>query len=129
MRRWRVYYDDGSIADNFALNHTVPTAPGVGVLVIVQEDNDLGDIYSTGRELLFDADYYCWRVEEERWFKCDIHGLFDYLAAPGWKRVLAGRTAPRSAYRAALINAQNDPSFSPRSSAQANEQRLRELTT
>lgn len=133
MNRWRVYYDDGSVFDNFTprlvgMVHEPMFAPGSGVIAIVQDDDAPGDVYAVGRELLFDADYYCWRMEENRWFKCDIRGLFDYLDSPGWKKVLAGRTAPRSVYRSVLIQAINDPNFKVRSAVQANEARLKELT-
>ena len=120
-----MYYDDGTTHDDSA---GIIAAPGAGVIVVVQDDNDPGDIYAVGRELLFDADYYCWREEEQRWFRCDLRGLFDYLLTSGWKKVLAGRTAPRSVYRAVLQRAQNDPDFSIKSASQRGEERLAELS-
>lgn len=116
---WRVYYDDGSTVDS-----TTPLEDvrGDGVQVIVQRDDAPGDVYAVGRELLFDADYYCWRGD--RWFRCDLYGLFDYLRAPGLKKVLAGRTATRMAYKTAMIRAQADMDFPPKSAWQAGEARI-----
>jgi hypothetical protein len=117
--RWRVYYDDGTTYDG-----DVWTAPCDGVQVLVQRDDAAGDLYAVGRELLFDADFYCWRVEAERWFRCDLYGLFDYLRSPGMKKIVAGRTAPRDAYKGALLRAQADPDFPVKTARQAGEGRL-----
>lgn len=89
---------------------------------IVQRDDTPGDVYAVGRELLFDADYYCWR--EGRWFRCDLYGLFDYLRQPGWKKVLAGRTASRTAYKRAVLAAQTDSDFPVKTAMQAGERAL-----
>ena len=90
-------------ADSSATN--VRDVRGEGVQAIAQRDDDPGDAYAVGRELLFDADYYCWRFATPettgRWFRCDLYGLFDYLRRPGWKKVLAGRTADRGLSRGA----------------------------
>lgn len=128
MRRlYRVYYDDGSMTLSDGNRDFVAELDGEGVIVIVQEDSDPGDPYAVGRELLFDADYYCWRAADLRWFRCDLYGLFDYLRRPGWKKVLAGRTVPRDIYKATLIKAQNDPDFPVKTAIQAGEGRLRDL--
>lgn len=119
MIAWRVYYDDGRSQDS---NLGLEWIRGEGVQAIVQRDDTPGDIYAVGRELLFDADFYCWRGD--RWFRCDLYGLFDYLRQPGWKKVLAGRTADRAAYKRAVLAAQNDPDFPPKSALQAGEHRL-----
>jgi hypothetical protein len=121
--QWRVYYDDVPPQDS--LNATVMGVRGEGVQAIAQRDATPGDPYAVGRELLFDADFYCWNFNDERWFRCDLYGLFDYLRRPGFKKVLAGRTANRAAYKRALIAAQSDPDFPPKSAIQAGEERLR----
>ncbi len=121
MLQWRVYYDDGSTCDSTT---SVEAVRGDGVQVIVQRDDALGDVYAVGRELLFDADFYCWR--DGRWFRCDLYGLFDYLRQPGWTKVLAGRTAHRTAYKRALAAAATDAQFPPKSARQAGETRLEE---
>ncbi len=120
MIQWRVYFDDGTCEDSSS--STVESVRGDGVQVIVQRDDAPGDPYAVGRELLFDADYYCWR--DERWFRCDLRGLFDYLHAPGWKKTLSGRTAHRTAYKLALMRAQLDADFPLKSARQAGEARL-----
>ncbi len=117
--RFRIFYDDGS-----TYSGEVWDAPGDGVQVIVQCDDAAGDPYAVGRELLFDADFYCWRAQESKWFRCDIFGLHDYLRVAGGKKVVFGRTAPRSAYKAALIQAATDPDFPLKSARQAGEDRL-----
>lgn len=118
--RFRIYYDDGTADSGTPLEDV----RGDGVIVIVQADDAPGDPYAVGRELLFDADYYCWRLEDRRWFRCDIRGLFDYLVAPGMKKVLAGRTVQRAVYKDALRRAQADPDFPVKSAIQAGESRL-----
>jgi hypothetical protein len=120
MPSWRVYYADGSTYDG-----AVADAPGDGVIVIVQADNTPGDPYAVGRELLFDADFYCYRVREDRWFRCDVFGLHDYLRTPGhMSKVVFGQWAARSVYKATLIRAQQDPDFPVKSAMQAGERRL-----
>lgn len=124
MLRWRIYYDDGTTHDSSTPEPT-GNERGVGVLVIVQADDAPGDPYAVGRELLFDADFYCWRARDARWFRCDLYGLFDYLASPGlMKKVLAGRMVERDVYKSTLIAAQGDPDFPPKSAVQAGEERL-----
>jgi hypothetical protein len=117
--RFRIYYDDGTTYDGDPW-----MAPCDGVQIIVQKDDAAGDPYAVGRELLYDTDFYCWRVEQQQWFKCDLYGMFDYLRAPGPKKVLAGRTALRSAYKAAIVRAIQDPDFPLKSAKQAGEERL-----
>lgn len=116
MVQWRVYFDDGATVDS-----TTPLEDvrGDGVQVIVQRDDTPGDVYAVGRELLYDADFYCWR--DDRWFRCDLYGLFDYLRHPGWRKVVAGRTAHRAAYKTALLRAQQDSDFPLKSARQAGE--------
>lgn len=114
--QWRVFYDDGTTVDS---RTPLEDVRGDGVQVIVQRDDAVGDLYAVGRELLFDADFYCWR--DDRWFRCDLYGLFDYLRLPGLKKVLAGRTAHRAAYKAALLRAQQDTDFPVKSALQAGE--------
>lgn len=94
-----IYYDDGS---EFAGDgdHGITYAPGQGAIVVAQSDKDVG------RELLHMKDFYCW--EYERWLGMDTYGLYDYLARPGWKKVLAGRTVPYRVYSAIFGRASTD---------------------
>lgn len=92
---FRIYYDDGSTCDELA------DAPGQGVIVIAQADDDVG------KELLHRKDFYYF--ERGRWFGCDLYGLFDYLARPGMKKVLAGRNTEHRNYHALYERARTDP--------------------
>jgi len=65
-------------------------APERGVQAIVQADPDVGWYCITGK------DYYVWLGDE--WQGVDAFGLFDYLATPGWKRVLFGRMVRAEEY-------------------------------
>lgn len=55
--KFRIYYDDGSTFDE------LEDAPGQGVVVIAQSDEDVG------KELLHRKDFYYF---EGRWFGCDL---------------------------------------------------------
>jgi hypothetical protein len=106
-RQWRIYYDDGSTCDSLSSSAVTPEdAPGLGVVVIVQEDEDVG------RELLHMKDFYYW--ERSRWFGCDQFGLFDYLQRPGLKKVVAGRNVEHRSYHLLMLRAQQDPDFPPK---------------
>ena len=100
MRKWKVLYDSGVYAGS------LEDAPGDGVVVIVQEDDDVG------REILHRKDFYYW--ERGRWWGCDLYGLFDYLRRPGWKKVLAGRNVEHRTYHALMDQARLDMDFSPK---------------
>lgn len=101
---WRIYYVGGATYSD--RDGAVEDAPGLGVLVIGQADPDVG------RELRYGSDFYIW--EADRWLAVDQYGLWDYLARPGWRKVVAGRTvAPRDmarAYAAAFA----DPDLPPK---------------
>lgn len=84
---WTIYYGDGTTYEG-----PVELAPARDVQVIAQVDRALGWIAASG------TDYYVWR--DGRWFGVDKFGLFDYLIAPGWKRVLFGRMLTAEEYNA-----------------------------
>lgn len=104
MRRWRIFYDDRT---SFDWDSGLENAPGLGVLVVVQEDEDVG------RELLHMKDFYYW--DEGRWMGCDMIGLIDYLQRPGLKKVLIGRNTTHQNYHSTMLRAQNDGDFPPKS--------------
>lgn len=95
MIRFRVYYSDGTTFDG-----PVEDAPGQGVIVVAQENPDVG------RELLHAKDYYVW--DEDQWNGVDTYGLYDYLAQLGWRKVLAGRTVKYATYSEVFDAAVND---------------------
>lgn len=107
--KWAVYYDDGTrVTDR---ETRIPDLPSRGVLAVVQPDPDVGRIVISGH------DYYVWRSEHESWYGVfDNFGLWDYLASPGWKRVLFGRTTDTETYRRVYEKALNDGAF-PRKTA------------
>lgn len=99
---YRVFYDDGSTYDG-----AVELAPCEGVIIVVQDDPDVG------RELLHIKDFYYW--EHGRWWGADRWGMEDYLRRPGWKKVLAGRNTSYANYSALYDRANHDPDFPPKS--------------
>jgi len=75
-------------------------APERDVQVIVQHDAD------HGWHLTLGSDYYVWRTGA--WVGVDLFGLWDYLAAPGWKRVLFGRTIGNEEFQAIYRKAKGE---------------------
>lgn len=98
---FRIYYDDGSSYDQ-----AVKAAPCEGVIIVVQDDPDVG------REVLHIKDFYYW--EHGRWWGADRWGMEDYLRRPGWKKVLAGRNTSYANYAALYDQANHDPDFAPK---------------
>lgn len=99
---YRIYYDDGSTYDR-----EVELAPCDGVIIIVQDDPDVG------REILHIKDFYYW--EHGRWWGCDHYGMEDYLRRPGWKKVVAGRNTFYQNYSDLYDRANKDEDFPPKS--------------
>ena len=99
---FRVYYSDGS---TFAGDPA--EAPGLGVVVIAQDDDDVG------RMIMGRWDYYCWHAPQ--WWGHDLTGLIDCLATPGPNRVLIGRTVSQDDWHAIQARAVSDPGFAPKS--------------
>ena len=99
---FRVYYSDGSTFDG-----DPESAPGLGVVVIVQDDPDVG------RMVMARWDFYCWH--QGQWWGHDLTGLMDCLALPGFNRVLIGRTVSQERWQAINAAALADPDFAPKS--------------
>lgn len=95
--RWCVHYDDG---EQYRSERAIESTPCDGVIVIAQSDPDVG------RELLHLKDFYYW---DQKWYGCDLYGLFDYLRRPGWKKMLAGRNTTHANYHALMDRARLDP--------------------
>ena len=102
---WRIYYHDGS---TFTGTDGGPQdAPGLGVAVIAQWDAGLGRaeiLHGDGPRVI---DWYWW--EAGSWLGGDMAGLIQYLAAPGWKKILAGRNLPNEAFREVMRRVAADP--------------------
>jgi hypothetical protein len=92
MPDWEILYE-GDKTYTSRDEDGVAAAPTRGVLVILQDDADVGWYLQSG------GDYYVWLDLNEAWLSVDIFGLFDYLASPGWKRVLFGRMTTNSEYQ------------------------------
>ena len=99
---FRIYYSDGSTFDG-----PVEDAPGLGVVVIVQDDPDVG------RMVMSRWDHFCWH--DGQWWGHDHTGLMDCLALPGFNRVLHGRTVSQDVWQAINALALADPDFHPKS--------------
>lgn len=118
MRRWRLYYGDGTTYDD--ADGPPELAPSLNVQIIVQSDA------TVGRSLICDHDYYCWQLDDgdPRWTAHDLHGLWDYLTStPGFKIVKFGRDLPFDRYRGFVRAAIEDPDFEPKSGWYPNEPR------
>jgi len=110
---WRIYYTSGSTYDG-----APEDAPERGVQCIVH------DAAETGRTILSRFDFYCWHPDRAiPWDGHDIFGLWDYLAAPGWKRVIFGESIPNEDFAAIHEQAEQDPDFPARSAHQPGERR------
>lgn len=99
MILWRIYYADGSTVSD--VESTVDAVGTRGVQVIAQYHPE------AGRELLCKHDYYWWTGS--RWFGGDQFGLYDYLASPGMKKVVFGRTVPTEVFGTIVKKAADDP--------------------
>lgn len=108
---WRIYYGDDSVFDDAADPFG---APPVNCQVIAQRDPDVG------RTLLAKKDFY-WLEDDLTWNGGDIFGLWDYLARPGPKKVVFGRTIPNRRYAAVVRKAVEDPAFPPKSARREGE--------
>lgn len=101
MTEWRIYYADGT-----RYSGSPEDAPGLGVLLIVQRDPKSGIkeiLHGDGPRVI---DYYWW--EGGMWLGGDVTGMIQYLAFPGWKKVLIGRNIITSQWREVVQEAIDD---------------------
>jgi hypothetical protein len=98
--RWRIYYgDDSTFSDE---DGDPSQAPALDVQVVAVADETVGRFFYSQR------DYYWYDTDGGVWYAADLFGLWDYLARPGWKRVLFGRTRPRAEFEAVFRQAMAD---------------------
>jgi len=90
VRRWKIYYDDGSTFSD--RDGSIEKAPGRGVVIVAQEDADCG------RHILHMKDFYYWETRDGRWYGADAFGRDDYLDRTGWRKVIAGRNTGDANY-------------------------------
>ena len=77
---------------------------------------------SCGNYTLAEQNYYCWHFEEDEWVPHDQNGLFQYLRAPGDRKVvLCGYWINRERYAAIRSEAKKDARL-PRVTAKAPRQ-------
>lgn len=97
---WCVYYDNGKTVCHG--DCTIESLPAWGVLLILDRDAQ------TGYRLITNADYYVWEARggyKAHWWESNFVGLIDYLARPGWKKVLIGRLVENETYDAVFREA------------------------
>lgn len=89
MRRFKVYYDDGTVYEGDGSDESAWAAPQIGVQVVVYADDATAAGYRKVFPKGFKA-YWCWRGGE--WLLSDDAGYWDYMMyLPGPKKVLFGR--------------------------------------
>lgn len=119
LLRWRIYYDDDSVADN----ESTPDAfdvPALGVIAIVKADLEVG------RLVVSECHYYCYRPDERTWYGVGrgdtlSAGLVDYLIQPGPRKVIFGRTISNAKFDAIMKRALNDVDFPAKSASHSVE--------
>lgn len=107
---FRVYYADGSTFDGDPFE-----APGLGVLLVVEKDEE------HGRRIVSGGDYFVWN---ERWWAVDQMGMIDYLLQPGPRKVLIGRMVSNEDYRKVYTAADTDADFPVRTAFGVFEQQI-----
>lgn len=102
MLAWRIYYAGGQTFDSS--QGPPESAPGPGVLAIVQTDDAAGRVLVTG-------DYYLRHRGE--WIGVDLPGMLDHLMARGILK--CGRLETNAEFRRMLNLAMIDLDFPPKS--------------
>jgi hypothetical protein len=106
VTEWAIYYLGGS---TFTSEDGPPEdAPGLGVLCIAQWDHDAGKREMTHGTGVYVVNWYWWDAKGSWWIGGDDVGLAQYLAEPGWKKVIVGATAPNQEWRETVRRAIND---------------------
>lgn len=101
--KWRIYYDDGATYDS--LMGGPEAAPVDGFICAVGYDE-------TGtRYIMHGWDHYCWDVESEQWWGCDLFGVFDRLRRNVMFAYKEGRTVTKSRWQELMHLADSDPEF------------------
>ena len=110
--RWKIYIGDGS---TFSDQDGSPyDAPGRNVQGIVEADQDHGRHLISGGNFGRRDDYFWWDADIERWCCGDTFGLWDYLATPGSKKVVFGRSIGNVAFKAIYEHMKTDQDFPPK---------------
>jgi len=105
MLAWRIHYGDGATWDD--QSGPLQDAPATNVQAIAVADP------TVGRFIWSQRDFYWW--DAGQWFGGDIFGLWDYLARPGWRKVLFGRSLVRADFEQVMNAALADPDLPAKS--------------
>lgn len=119
--RWKLWYAGGAVYSD--LDGPPEAAPGWGLLFAVQLDPDHGWRVIAGGQQGIHVDYYWWDHETASWFVGDWIGREDYLATPGWKKVINGRSVSGREFRETFKRATADPDFPPKTAWHPDEPR------
>lgn len=76
---FKIFYDDYTTYDDNPF-----IAPAFGVICILDTHGQ--------KHIDCRYDYYVWKFKEDGWTGVDLFGLWDYLAQPGERKVIFGRT-------------------------------------
>lgn len=99
--KWIVFYDNGQSFSS--LDGPAWEAPRDYVQCIAVAH------ISCGNYVHAEQDFYCWHFEDDEWVPHDVNGLFQYLKAPGDRKVvLSGYWVKREKYAAIRSAAQKD---------------------
>ena len=112
MSTFKVYYASG----NTYLG-PVENAPAFDVQVIVEADKDHGRKLVAGGDFYVFDDLYC----QGRWLAVDYFGMVQYLARPGWKKVLIGSMVSTDRWNRIVKRAREDPGFPAQTALSAYE--------
>ena len=115
---WTIYYNDGSTFSS--KSGTPQIAPGIGVQVIVQEDDRHGWEICEGDTFYVFED----RGKGAKWWKSDWAGLFDYLFnRPGYKVALLGMFIEDDDFDRIHAIAMKDPDYKKKTGYDAKERK------
>lgn len=105
---WKIYYEDGQTFDS--TQGEPEDAPSYGVVVIVQNDEDVG------RLIMHLWDWFYWRDDYKQWWGADVYGLHDQLLAnKPIRAVKLGRNMHNREFGEIMERAANDSDFQTKS--------------
>lgn len=117
--QWTIWYANGVPVSN--LDCEPDEVDERDVQVITKRDSEAGWVTVTG------CDYYVFDLQnsDRNWTGVDLFGLWDYLASPGWKRVLFGRMVTNNEYDGIMTRALSDPELPEKTSGGRGERWVR----
>ena len=115
--RWEIFYGDGSIVRD--CDAPPWGAPKRNVQAVVMESRAHNRVVCKADE------FYIWSEYdgELQWQGCDFFGMWDYLAEPGIKVVLFGRTVGNREYSEIINRAMNSDYLPPKTAWHVGERK------